>query len=276
MTDHWSAAIPDTLTVEHQGAQVPLRDVPFVKETPDIPTLAKRAYDAHTEVGARLPLKVTKPEEVAAWRKEHLPKLYKAGILEAPPESPDAYGELKPAEIPAGMQWNPEIGKELAATLHKYGVPKGAAQELVGLHMKAIGALYPNPQDAEKINAALHEEFKDDFDQRVEDAKRMAEKVMSPEDAQQVIQGGFKDHLAVMRVLMRLAPLAAQDSSFLAGGRQGGGALTPEQAEREAKQLMADPALGYLNRDHPKHAETTARVRELFTIASKGQMYVPR
>src|SRR5687767_15710305 len=97
-----------SVTVQHEGKDVPIKDVPFFKDTPDIPTFAKRAYDTHREVGSRIPVKVdtSKPENVENWRKEHLPKLHQAGLITAPPSKVEEYEIKRPEKLVDGLHWD--------------------------------------------------------------------------------------------------------------------------------------------------------------------------
>ena len=130
--------LPPELSVEVDGKPTPLRDTAFVKEAKDFASFAKGAYDAHREVGARIPVKGGTPESVAEWRKIHLPTLYKNGLLDAPPATPEDYGVVKPLDVPEGLTWDDDRAKKYAGILHKYGVPKGIVPELMALHVEAL------------------------------------------------------------------------------------------------------------------------------------------
>src|SRR6266481_944478 len=126
------ASFPATFTVEVDGKATPLRDVPFVKDAPDLHTLIKNGYEAHREVGARIPLKTDgKPESIEAWRKTNIPTLQKAGLLRTPPSTPEEYGIKKPEGDNPGLVWNEEKGKAFANLLHKHGASKELAEELL-------------------------------------------------------------------------------------------------------------------------------------------------
>jgi hypothetical protein len=235
--------------VEQDGKTVPLRDVPFVKDTPDLVTFAKRGFEAHREIGSRIPVKVSKPEEVQAWRKEHLPKLYTAGILEAPPGKPEEYGIAKPEKIPDGFGWNDELSKELATTLHKHGAPKGLAAELLGLYEKALlGAEQTLKTSYDEGMAALKKEHGDKFEERMELGKRLTKAIFkTPEELEFFERTGMGDHPAFLSVVMRLAPLAQQDSAFLKEVSRPAGGMTGDEVRAELGRIMSD-------KTHPKFA----------------------
>jgi hypothetical protein len=235
-----AATLPDTLTVDVEGKATPLRDTSFVREAPDLATLVKAGYDAHREVGARIPIKTDgKPESIAEWRKTHLPNIYKAGLLDAPPATPADYGLVKPDNMPAGLEWNDERASKYAGVLHKFGIPKAAVPELMALHVEAltgVGALVKTSVEAG--TAALKSEFGTDYDVRVEEAKRLTAAIFkSPEELALFESTGIGNHPGFLGVIMRLAPLVAQDSSVLVGkgdansmGDKSGESVTTEVA----------------------------------------------
>src|SRR5215510_16247980 len=111
MADHWSDSLPATLTYEDNGAQVPMASHPWIRESPDIGHFVNKSLQTHREVGARVPVKIEtertpdgrfmpKQASIDAWRKEHLPKLYDAGVLERPLAKPEDYGFTKPESMP--------------------------------------------------------------------------------------------------------------------------------------------------------------------------------
>jgi hypothetical protein len=244
------AQLPSELSVEVDGKPTPLRETSFVKEAKDFPTFVRGAYDAHREVGARIPIKHDgKPESIAEWRKTHLPNIYKAGLLDAPPASPDDYGVVKPEGVPAGLQWDDDRAKRYAGILHKHGVPKAIVPELMALHVEALaGTVTALKTSKEEGIKALKAEFGDNYDIRVEDAKRLTNAIFkSPEELAFFENTGIGDHPGFLSVLMRLAPLASQDSSILAGTpASGGGAATGDAVRSEVADIMNNTA-------NPKH-----------------------
>lgn len=247
----WTDEIPADLMVEADGKQVAMRDTQFVKDTPDAATFFKRAYDSHSEVGRRIPLKANDDAAKEAWRKEHLPKLYQAGLLNAPPASPKDYELMKPENMPEGITWSEDRANKLATTLHKHGIPKGAVKELMDLHMEALLGTQPEIQaDYDKSIAALQKEHGAQYTERMELAKRLHPLIFqTPEDVAWAEATGMGNHLPFLRLMMRLAPLVQSDSSVMAelnaGGKGGGGKMTGDEA-RAALAAYADPK-------HPDH-----------------------
>ena len=237
--------LPDTLTVEVDGKASPLRETPFVKEAKDFASFVKAGYDAHREVGARIPVKHDgKPESIAEWRKTHMPTLQKAGLLEAPPASPADYGVVKPENLPEGLSWDDARAEKYAGILHKFGVPKAIVPELMALHVEALtSAGLALKTSVEEGTRALKGEFGDKYDERVEDAKRLTAVLFkTPEELEFFEKTGLGNHPGFLGVIMRLAPLAMQDSSVAAGlGSKGDGGVTGDDVRKEMASIMNDP-----------------------------------
>lgn len=249
----WEEAIPETLTIAGDGGtMVPVRNHPFVKESPDAGHFVMKAFNLHQEVGRRLPVKkLEKPEEVETWRKENLPKLYDAGLLAKPPADPKEYGIKKPDNPAAGLVWSDERGTKFGQILHKHGVPIAAANELMALHTESLMEGVKSLETSrEKGTAALKQEFGADYDARVEQVKRFTPLIFkTPEEVKFFSDFGLADHPTFLSVMMRLAPAIAADSSILPQGGGGGGApqLTGEQVKTELADIM-------YNDKNPRHA----------------------
>lgn len=243
----WQGLLPADFTVEHQGRPTPVRDLPFVKEAKDLPAFVKSALAAHSEVGARVrvPGKDATPEQLASFRKA----AYEAGVFTAPPATPAEYGIVKPADLPEGVTWNEPLAQELATTLHKHGIPRAAVGDLLALHQKVIeGAGAAFKTSLEEGMVALKREHGDQFDARMAAAGRLAKAVFkTPEELALVEAAGLGNHPGFLGVLMRLAPLAEQDSSFVAEmNRASATGQTADSVRAELGKIMGDPA-------HPMH-----------------------
>lgn len=237
------AQLDDTMTVEVDGKPALLREQPFFKETPDFKTFAKSAYEAHREVGARIPLKTDgKPESIAKWKEENLPKFYKAGILTPPPATPEEYVITRPANIPDGFGWNDGLAKELGTILHKHGVSKDAVPDLLALHEKTInGASKVLNTSMEAGMAALRAEHGAKFDERMELTKRFQPLIFkTPEEIEFFDAAGLGNHPAFLSIMMRLAPYAQQDSSLIRdmGTSGDGSATTRDDVRAEVADIM--------------------------------------
>jgi hypothetical protein len=241
------------MTVEVDGKTIPMREHPFVKEAADFPSFVKTAFDAHREVGARIPIRVdtTKPETIEAWRKENMPKLYKAGVLAAPPEKGTAadYGIAKPDEIPNGLVWDDKKAEDYAALAHKHGLTKEAAKEFMDFHLKSMmGTQEVLKGSYDEGMAHLKKEYGDKFDTRMEQAGRLTAAILKNEAELEFFEKlGLANHPTFLSLLMRLAPLVEADSSVLIGlGSSASGGMTGEDVRKELADIMN-------NAENPKH-----------------------
>ena len=207
----------------------------------DVPGLIKGYAHLSKRLGSaiNLPGKDAKPEEMTALKA----KLVEAGVISKPIADPKEYGIAKPDNLPAGAQWSDELSGKLAGVLHKYQVPKEMAAELLALHSESMGSAMQGLQvDQEKAMATLKAEHGEQFEARSEMVKRMMKGIIqTPEELAVMEQSGWADHPAFLSVLMRLAPLAMQDSSFLQSIPEVGGEITGEAAKEEYAKVMSDP-----------------------------------
>ena len=119
---------------------------------------------------------VPKAEGVTAWKKDHMEKLYDAGILSKPPADVKEYGIAQSdAMKTAGWPWSDEFGSQFGKIMMKYQVPKEMAGELLQLHDNVImGAHKVFSGEDEAGVAALRKEHGAAFDDRAEAANRLA------------------------------------------------------------------------------------------------------
>lgn len=213
----WFEELPADLTTNVDGKPVNIKEHPFVKESPDLPHFVRKAFDTHREVGSRIPIRITNDNEKEQWRKDHLPKLYEAGLLMKPPGSPDDYKIDKPTGVPDGMTWSEELVGEFRKTLHKHGIPPTAVPDLLALQEKALTASFKAfNTDYDTAIGELKKEFGDKYDERFEQAKRFTPLIVKNEkDLQFLESSGLGNHPNWLAMIMRLAPFIAQDSSLV-------------------------------------------------------------
>lgn len=218
----------------------------------DVAGLIKSAAHAQKRLGGAitLPGKDAKPEDLSALRT----KLYEAGVFQVPPSDPKEYGLLKPAELPDGLQWSDELSSKFAVALHKHGVPKAALTDLMPLYLEALGgAAQTLKVEREQSLATLKSEHGEKYDERVEMAKRMMGGILqTPDELDFMEKTGLADHPKFLSVMLRLAPLAMQDSSFMDSLPHQGGEISGEKAKEEYAKIISDPA-------HPMHEGYTRR-----------------
>ena len=212
----------------------------------DIPSIIKGFAHAQKRMGnaINLPGKDAKPEDVQALKS----KLYEAGVFTAPPSDPKEYGLADPGNLPQGLKWSDELAGKFGAVLHKHGVPKEAVGDLMPLYLEALQANATSLKtDSEKAMGVLRAEHGEKFDERVEMVKRMTDGIFTdPEEVKFFEESGIADHPKFLSVMMRLAPLAMQDSSFIESIPSKGGEMTPEAVRTEYAEIISNPK-------HPMH-----------------------
>lgn len=251
--------IPADLTYGEGADAKPLREHPFIKEAPDVKTFAQRAFEQHREVGARIPVRFSadpakKVTELEAWRKDHLPKLYDAGVLEKPLTDPAAYEIKKPDNLVKGVNWSDERASAFGKLGVKHGISKAAMSELLELHRDAIAGtqtmLNTSYDDA---MLALKREFGDQFDARMEDSKRLSKAVFKNEKTLVFLEeSGIGNDPEFLGLMMRLAPYAQNDSSLVQSMKAGGQVTedTKAAAMEDVKAKLADIMSNPKNPDH--------------------------
>jgi hypothetical protein len=238
--------VPAELTYEAEpGKPMPMRDHPFIKDTPDVPTLLKRALDTHHEVGRRIPLNVdkTKPEEIEAWRNTNLPRLYDAGVLVKPPADAKEYEITKPDELIDGLTWSDERAARFGTLGIKHGLTKAAMDEFRQIHMEALTGTQSTLKLAYDTSmAALKREFGDKFEPTMEDAKRLTKVIFKgPEELAFFDETKLGNHPGFLGVIMRLSQLAKADSSLVEAMSQEGAKPTGDEVRAELADIMSNP-----------------------------------
>lgn len=206
----------------------------------DIAALIRTNAHAQHRMGnaINLPGKDAKPEEVSALKE----KLIQAGLMPAPIKDPKDYAIAKPANLPAGVQWSDDLTSKLATTLHKYQVPKEAVADLLALHMESLGGAVGAVQiDRDAAMAQLKAEHGEKYDERVEMVSRMMPGIFSQETLDLFDQTGIGNDPKFISALLRLAPLAMQDSSFIETLPVKGGEISGEAATAEYADIMSNP-----------------------------------
>lgn len=241
----WLNGLPADAAIDVDGKVMPVRDIEFVKSAPDMLTFIKSAHDAHREVGRRVPVSVSKPEDAEAWRKTHLPTLYKNGLLDPPAGAPDKY-LTKPEKMPDGLNWDDGMAKTVGEVLHKHGAPAKLGPALAEAwtslnatrHQEALTEQKKMWADAVTTSKT---KYGDKFDEKFEAGKRLAKQIYGDDAA-------IEDYPDLLPVFLHFGTQAQADSSFVPDAtRSGGGSMKPEDVKAEVQKIMTD-------KTHPMHA----------------------
>lgn len=215
--DAWYSSLPEELTAEHEGKTIALRDHPFIKETPDVATLAKRAYDNHRAVGSsiKLPGKDAKPEEVQALKA----KLYEAGLFEAPPESAEKY-ELELDTIPEELRAEATV-KSVREWAHRNGISQKAVTELMEIEGKRYADAGPlleyNRHESEGVIAGKAEKDGMTMHQVMAYGGAWLTKNISPDGMRKLVVSGLANDPEISYLIAKAGRDSGEDISFLEG-----------------------------------------------------------
>lgn len=239
----------------------------------DIVSLIRTNAHAQKRLGTaiNLPGKDAKPEEITALKS----KLIEAGVLPAPIKDAKDYAIAKPENLPAGMQWSDELTGKLATTLHKYQVPKEAVADLMALHMEALGGVAGSVKiDQDKALASLKAEHGEKYDERVEMVTRMMPGMFSEETLAFFDHTGIGNDPKFLSAMLRIAPLAMQDSSFMDSIPKKGGEITGDAAREEYAKVISDPKHPHYEGLRRRDPKSEAYVNDLYAKAYGNEKVV--
>jgi hypothetical protein len=191
---------------------------------------------------------------LAAYRKS-------AGV----PDTPEAYN-IKPRELPPGVEWDDALQGSIAQIFHKHHVPEAAAKELIQAHVaslaeksKAAGDSYAQHittlvQQAEQT---FRQEWGGDYEQRLEANKTFVQSRFKPEELSDPTLRAALSHPQIVRVIdearrsLRESPLPGISAEHT------GGSMSPRQ---QAQAIMkADPRWA-------KNPEAASKVKQLYEL----------
>jgi hypothetical protein len=254
----WSESIPADQMIDHGGKQISLRELPAVKETPDLTTFVRRFVEKDTELGRRVRIptaakegEAIDPKEIESWRKEHYPKLVRSGLLDGPPEKPEEYGFKQPDGMHPLMKWSDDMAKSAMTALHQAGASKKVADVAFKIHHDFVTGMAAafgeqsaalEAKQAESLKA-LQTKWADKYDVNMEVAKRGMARFFK--DGEQlrffndiVILGAdgkprvsLVDTPEFLEAMQELGALHQEDDAHLRGGDGGGGGGNDPAAE---------------------------------------------
>lgn len=236
--------IPADVMVEQREGdtvkQVPLRDLPFVKETKDLPSLAKQFYDSQSELGrrVRIPGQEAKDADKAAFRA----KLTEAGYL---PTVPEAYTITKPDALVDGLTWNDALATKAGGVFKELGLTQAQADRLLAFHGEQMAALVPQLKLTEQQAVdALKTEWGATYDEQTELAKRAVAVVFKGEaaTAEFLESTGLGNSPALLKMMAKIGAMVQEDGTITQPG--GGAGLDVEG--KAVHDIMNNP-------DNPEH-----------------------
>lgn len=213
-----------SLTLEHNGSTIPIHEHPFVKNTPDLPTFFKRAIETNAEVDrrVRLPGKDAKPDDVKGfWN-----RIKESGApidpdfaksLRNVPADLKEYAYEKPAEIPAGLEWDDSLVETARQWAHEQGLSKEQFSAAVtfwnNIMLDNINVFNGNPAESE---ASLKQKWGGDYEKNWTLANEGAAKFFNGNDelAQAWAQSGLALRPEFAEKMMEYALATSEDGGI--------------------------------------------------------------
>lgn len=237
------------------------KDVPWVKDTKDIPSLFKRTSDLMTEIGKRpagIPQDNAKPEEIAAfnkaWGVPDKPEDYK---LSDPPK------EVGPA--------NPEFQAAIKNMFHKAGISaKQAAALEKDWNALTVEMVKKNGAQAEQADTDFNKLRDEVFGAQAETVIKNASALIAkfvPEKMKSHVENLSNENLIVLAgVIEGIRKEYISEDKLPSGGGAPVG-MTAEQKRAKGQELMASPA--YTNPFDPNHEKVKAEVQAIYAGLGK-------
>lgn len=219
-----------------------------------VPDVLKGFAHAQKRLGSVVPLPNgdSKPEDIAAWRKEHLPKLISAKLVDAPFQPPDKYEVKLPEGVPAEA-WG-DADTELAQGFaKKHGLSQEALNDGIAVAMSVLGKHAATVKVNREASIAKISEWAAKEGVSIEQVNAALDRFnkdpngWDEETAQAVSDAGFADNPLVVKAIYKLM----KDSGTF-DTRNDGGSMD-EAASQDAKAATAEANDIIRNKDNPKY-----------------------
>jgi hypothetical protein len=254
-----------------------LRDLPALKDYPDINALVKSHVSSQQMLGSsiRIPSEDASDEARKAFY-ERLVKDPRVVVLPeegddltpilrrlGTPEKPEGYEGWKP---PEGFQIDSEAQKTFYEQAHRAGLTKQQAHAMQDFWSKAQVQRTQSVETTMKKGVEqLRMEWGQAFDDKVKAAQRVV-KSLGPEFGKFLANTRLGNHPVLIKAFSEVASrgLEPMDSAV---DRAAVGRLTPAEAMATVEDIRGNPAHPYNNPDNPSHAAAVKKVRELYKLA---------
>ena len=250
--------------VKMGGDESYIKDNESLGQIKTLNDLAKGYVHAQQLVGKDKVVLPTKNSSVEEWDDFY-------ARLGLPPE--DKY-EVKPLENASDA--DREFMKTWAKTARKHRVMPEAAQELYQQWEKFQDTQdekygHTTTEEMKKDLRALHDEWGEAYDSRLNRAQRAAKTFGGDEFMQHLNESGLGNNINLIRVFDRVgAKIFKEDTPPPRGTAIGGikGTYkTPAEAQSEYNRIIMDPKHPYTNANHADHENAVKMVTELMKLA---------
>jgi len=160
------------------------------------------------------------------------------------PDSPEGYN-LKPTELPAGIDWSDETAATYAQAMHSHHIPAAAAQALMTLHLqdqqKQQQAAQENYQTAitnqvQQTEQAFQKEWGAEYDTRLEANRAFVQSQFTQEELQQPVLVSALSHPSIVRIIDQARQALREPSRIPGMGNEAG--ATTHNARQQAQEIM--------------------------------------
>jgi len=245
-TPSWRSSLPEDI-----------RDDPSLKPLQDINSLAKSYVHSQKMLGSDKVIVPGKYAEPSEWRQFY----HKAGLPE----------EVKDYEITsADTESDEEFFDDYKKASHKAGVLPSQAQEMFNWYMdKANSEVKRQEEESAKMIEGSINTLKTDwgssYDSRLKAARTAVNHFGDDKLKDYLDKSGMGNDPNLIRVFSKVGETLSDDS-FKGESDKGNYGRTPEQAQVEINEIMANPKHPYFDKQHPNHKKALEDMQRLFTF----------
>jgi len=254
-----SAPEPETESVSNDWrASLPedIRDDPSLKPIQNVDGLAKSYVHSQKMLGSDkvvVPGKYAEPDE---WRQF----FHKAGLPQ----------EVNDYDITSkGEEVDDEFFEDYKKASHKAGVLPSQAQEMFNWYLdKAKNEL--DSQDREQQDTiessirTLKTDWGSSYDARVRAAQAAVQHFGDDNLREYLDSTGIGNDPSLIKVFSKIGETLSDDN-FKGQADSGSYGRTPQQAQAEINEIMANPKHPYFDKNHPNHQKALEDMQRLFT-----------
>jgi hypothetical protein len=217
-----------------------------------VPDIMKGLAHAQHRLGSVVPLPNadSKPEDIAKWRQEHLPKLVNAKLVDAPRQLPEKYELKKPENLPEGA-WSDALEGEAYALAKKHGWSQEALNEAYGLYQKSLAGFGEAVKVDRQAMAGKVKEWADKEGMTLDQVDAALDRFNKDpngwdlETAEAVSKSGYADNPLVIKAIVKLM----KDSGTFDTRNSGGATVTDEEIKSAQQEIAAIRG----DKTHPKY-----------------------
>lgn len=252
-TQSWRDSLPDDI-----------KSVPTLSKFETIEGLAKSYVNLEKTLGSEK-VAIPKDGDTEGWE-----RFYKAA---GAPDAPAAYGFKAPETVPEGMQYNPDLDKQIAGIFHGAKLNKQQAAAVREGLLEIVGKGATESLDASKQaeasraqaiaqgEQALKAEWGTAYEQRGKVAGAAINKFLSPETIAAMEAAGLASNPAIVKDMYTLGVKLAGEKELIGASE---GSQSPGDLDSAIATFRQSHSAALFDRAHPDHALRTKELTALF------------